>query len=965
MYTAIIIVLLAIAFLIFFNGIKSKSAVKIIAGILFGILSLLFFGFMDFWGEYLWFEAVGYPQRFWTLISVRSASLLGGFILGALVVQLLTFSLKENRRIPKKIAVATGGLISCVWGYINWEIILKFWYGVSTGVEDPLLNIDTGFYLFTLPFITNLHFLFLILIVLSLILVVFAQFFQVYDNKHILFRMPGGDVHAKRLSLFNLYLIIGLLFIFLGLGKWIDRYHLLYSDWGVVAGAGWTDANIRMPALTIVSIITVAIGFLILIPKVREKFEGLFNRVGVKMERNHPFYAGYMLLFVLLIWFIALTAIPAGFQYLLVSPNEITYERPYIENNIKFTRIGFGLHNVIEEEFPVSETFTRETVAEYPAIFSNIRLWDWRALDDVYKQFQEIRLYYEFDDVDIDRYIINDTMRQVMVSAREMKQSNLPQQSRTFVNQRFKYTHGFGITLTNVNQFTPNGLPELLIRDIPPVTTVPELQVDQPRIYYGELTDEHVIVNTEEAEFDYPQGEGNAYNTYDGKGGVQLSNIWRRFLFGYKFDGTRLFFSSYPNDESRIMFHRQIHERIKNIAPFLQFDEDPYIVLAEGKLYWIIDAYTTSSSYPYSEPFSATERIEFIEGEVKKTMTRTVDPHFKGINYIRNSVKVVVDAYHGSVDYYIFEEDDPLIRVWDRIFPGLFKTKDQMPEALMDHIRYPVDMLLIQGLVYAKYHMTDPTVFYNQEDLWIRATEKYYDDVQPVEPYYVIWELPGSDEPQFVLMMPFTPKNRQVMIGWIAGMSDPENYGKFLAYKFPKDKRVLGPQQVETKIDQDRFLSGQLTLWDQRGSNVIRGNVLAIPVGNTLIYVEPIYLQAQTAAYPELRLVVVMHNDKLSYAETFDEALAGIFGEGSRTMDGATAIPLQEDEAEAEIAEPEQPVRMSGSQQQLIQRANDAYNNYVRYTGEQRFKEAAEALEQLRRTLEQLAEGNAVVDSVR
>jgi uncharacterized membrane protein (UPF0182 family) len=410
-------------------------------------------------------------------------------------------------------------------------------------------------------------------------------------------------------------------------------------------------------------------------------------------------------------------------------------------------------------------------------------------------------------------------------------------------------------------------------------------------------------------------------------------------LFGWKFGGTRFFFSSYPQPDSRIMFHREILDRVQTLAPFLVFDRDPYVVLVKGKMYWIVDAYTRSSYFPYSAPFNSREVIEYREESRTRTLSREVGSHLDGVNYLRNSVKAVVDAFEGTVDFYVFEPDDPLIQVWGRIFPGLLKKKEEMPEELIAHVRYPADMLLVQGLSYAKYHMTDPAVFYNQEDLWVRATEKYYGSVQPVEPYYIMWKPPGEDRIQFILMIPFTPKNRQVLVGWIAGMCDPENYGRFLAYNFPKEKRVLGTQQVETKIDQDRFLSGQLTLWDQRGSNVIRGNVLAIPIEKTILYVEPIYLQAETAAYPELRLVVVMHNDVLSYAESFDKALEGLFGKPKK-----------------QVGPPGQAREQATSLQSLTQRANEAFENYLRYSGKKRFQEAARALKRLEESLQQLVE---------
>jgi uncharacterized membrane protein (UPF0182 family) len=466
--------------------------------------------------------------------------------------------------------------------------------------------------------------------------------------------------------------------------------------------------------------------------------------------------------------------------------------------------------------------------------------------------------------------------------------------------------------MNTVNEFTESGLPHLLIKDIPPVNEKPELSVSRPELYYGEKADSYVIVNSSEEEFDYPQGDNNRYVSYEGSGGVRISNFFRKFIYGYKFNSTKLLFSGYPTKDSRIMLNRNISRRVKLAAPFLQFDEDPYIVMIDGELLWFIDAYTTSSTYPYSEHMSKSQGLN---------------------NYIRNSVKAVVNPYNGKIDLYVYDEDDPVIKVWDRIYPGLLKPKSEMPASYREHVRYPADYLLIQGEVYAKYHMTDPEVFYNQEDLWVRATEKYYSNVQPVEPYYIMWESPGSNKPEFIIMLPYTPKNKQVLIGWIAGMSDPENYGDFIAYKFPKEERVIGPQQVETKIDQDSFLSGQLSLWDQRGSNVIRGNMLALPIDGTLLYVEPIYLQSETSAYPELRMVVTMHKDRLSYAQTLSEALEGLYEEDS------TAPALR---TKAAAGEPD------SRQLDLIRQADEAFNRYIEATGSGDFKTAGEALQNMR-----------------
>lgn len=783
---------------------------------------------------------------------------------------------------------------------------------------------------------------------LSLVIIgtAFTALFLKVSQEQFEIQLPQSDPTTQRKLYQTLYLGTAFFFFILAYGKYLNRFHLLYSTWGTVIGPGWTDVHIRLPAYTVVIILTLLAGLILLIPPLRNRLKNVWEK-RTTHQRSPVYVLGSAVAGTFLLWFIILTLIPGLFQWLRVEPNEITFEKPYIENNIQMTRRGFRLHVVEEREYPATEKFTPQMVQQNQNIFSNIRLWDWRALDAVYKQFQEIRLYYEFKDVDIDRYTFNNEYRQVMVSARELELSNLPLKSQTFVNKRFKYTHGNGITLTPVREFTADGLPNLLVKDIPPKSKYPELEVTTPQIYYGELTDSHVVANTREKELDYPSGEKNVYTRYQGKGGVVLKNIWRKFLFGWKFDGTRFFLSNYPTSQSRILFRREISERIKTLAPFLNFDDDPYIVLADGKLYWILDGYTTSSQYPYSEAFSSRETIEYKMGNQTRSLSTNVGEYLDGINYIRNSVKVVVDAYEGSVNFYVFDPKDPLIQVWDRIFPELFQKKSQMPPELLNHVRYPSDMLLVQGLVYAKYHMSDPTVFYNQEDLWIRATEKYYNQVQPVEPYYVMWELPGSDEPQFVLILPFTPKNRQVLIGWIAGMCDPQNYGRFLAYKFPKEKRMLGPQQVETKIDQDRFLSGQLTLWDQRGSNVIRGNVLAIPIEKTLIYVEPLYLQSETAAYPELRLVAVMHGDNLSYAETFDQALKGLFEKTAKELPTEKEVSIEK----------------KISSEKLIQKANQAFEDYLRFQGQKQFEKAAQALHRLQEALQKLSKRTSSSES--
>ena len=961
MYTLIFIILGGISIFFLYRGFQAEQQKKIWIGVILGLFTISLSGLMNFWGELLWFEAVGYGERFWIATLTQWGTALLSLLLGAGIVWLLSWNVGFQNRYIKRLGLAIGGFVGMVWGYANWETFLKFWFGVETGVTDPILGKDTGFYLFTLPFLDNLHSVLVSFAILAIAVALLSIYVNRSGRSTLEFVTPDHPSEVDNKLITAVFINTGVILLLMAAGLYLNRFELMYSSLGAVHGPGWTDDHIKLPAYSILIFLTAFAGIILILPGSRDRYLHWIMRKQFVPLTAFPVVALFMLPVVFAFWFIGLSAVPGLFQWLRVEPNEITFEKPYIAHNIEFTRRGFKLHDVEEREFPASDVFTRQMVDNNSEIFNNIRLWDWRALDAVYKQFQEIRLYYEFRDVDIDRYMIDGEYRQVMVSAREMEPNNLPDQSQTFVNKRFKYTHGYGITLTTVNEFTPQGLPNLLVKNIPPESTIESLEVERPEIYYGELTDSHVIVNTEEQEFDYPQGEQNVYVRYEGTGGVEISNFFRKFIFGYLFDGTRLLFSTYPTDESRIMFHRQISERINTLAPFLQFESDPYVVMVDGHLKWIVDAYTTSSDYPYSEPFSGQESIEYQEGENRRLLVTRLDQQLSGVNYIRNSVKVVVDAYNGDVDFYVFDEEDPLIQVWQKIFPDVFQPSSAMPEGLLDHIRYPEQMLLTQGLVYAKYHMTDPEVFYNQEDLWIRATEKYYNQVQPVQPYYIMWQLPDSEDLQFSLILPFTPKNRQVLIGWIAGLCDPVNYGRFIAYQFPKEKRVLGPQQVETKIDQDSYLSSQLTLWDQRGSNVIRGNVLAIPVEETIIYVEPIYLQSETAAYPELRLVVVMHNDNLSYADNFEDALQGIFGDAvAQQPESAISGMLAETEAMQQPAQDE--VDDAALQNQtLIQQANQAFEQYLESTGQKDFDTAADQLQRLQNLLRQLSEQEEVV----
>jgi uncharacterized membrane protein (UPF0182 family) len=930
-YLLILLSLLALGGWILRSGFARRSRSRVTAGVLVIAASLLFFSLLWFWGEMFWFEAAGYAPRFWRMVAARVGTVtlfatVAGAVAGLLGGPLLGITRRKIRRGVQFAGGVTGALV----GLGSWDEFLLFLNRVETGVNEPVLGLDTGFYLFVLPLLNRA---FALLVIVTLAAVGAAVLAVIIPQQESVIQLRGQTM-AMRLGLFARPLRRASLplAVVAALGMLLARYHLLYSEWGVVAGPGWTDVNVRLPAYAFVAFVTLVLGATPLVPGLESRLGRVLGWKGQGLELA-PFATAWLAIFA--VWILALVLVSNLVQYLVVEPNEISFEKPYIAHNIDFTRRGFRLHEVEERQFPAAEELTREVVRDGQHLLSEVRLWDVRALDAVYRQFQEIRLYYAFHDVDIDRYTLGDRYRQVMVSARELDQRNLPAQSQTFVNQRFKYTHGYGLTLATVSDFTSEGLPNLLVKDIPPRTEIPDLRVERPQIYYGELTHDPAIVNSREPEFDHPSGDDNVYTVYSGSGGVRLENLWRKFVLGWRFDGTQFFFSTYMTPETRVLFHRRVQDRVAILAPFLEFDEDPYIVVENGRLYWILDAYTTSTYYPYSEPFAGQEQVEYGPAEQRERWVGRVTSSLRGANYVRNSAKIIVDAYDGTTTIYAFDSEDPILRAWRGAFPGLFRDAAEMPAGLRNHVRYPDGFLLVQGLVYAKYHMADPEVFYNQEDLWVRATEKYYSRVQPVEPYYVMWQLPGSERAEFVAMLPFTPKNRQVMIGWIAGMCDEDNYGRFLAYKFPKEKRVLGPQQVETKIDQDRFLSGQLTLWDQRGSSVIRGNVIAIPIGDTLLYVEPIYLRAETAAYPELRLVVVMHGDNLSYAETFEAALEGLFAAAS---DEATPAQAQRTHAPASLRE-------------QARSANEVFERYVRLQGEGRFSAAGREPEHLRALL--------------
>ncbi|WP_455381430.1 UPF0182 family membrane protein [Salinispira pacifica] len=838
-----------------------------------------------------WFQSVGYSTRFWTVF----VTVIGLFFAGAAITFLLYFPVLRYgfakvapaavTFVPLGIALIAA-VIMGVWSAGMWEPYLLVSNMPAGSVFDPVFGQSISFYLFGLPFYAALlgwlGFLVGMLLVLLLLLVIYRVKAGV-DSIHQGEAPSRAGVASLRMPLL---LSLAAVFVILAVNSYFDIFRLLYSQSGVVTGAGWTDVHVRRWA-NVASIVLYGGTAMLLVAgafsatALRRIFAVRMEGSGIVISPKTLIVPGTLI--GALILFTAI--IPALFQSLVVSPNELALERPYIEHNIDFTRAAYNLGSgsVQERQYKVGRNVTKAVIDANQPTMNNIRLWDWRALRDNLRQQQEIRLYYSFPDVDVDRYTINGNYEQVMLSVRELDKASLAPKSQTWVSRHLIYTHGYGLVMTPVHAFGSEGTPKLLIKDIPPQVNAAGLNVTRPEIYYGELTNDHVYVNTTQKEFDYPSGAKNVYTTYKGKGGVPIGGLVRRFIFGWKYDGYQQIFSDYFTGKSRIMFHRNIEERARIIAPFLRFDQDPYPVLTKaGRVKYIIDAYTTSSRYPYSEIYRGTYG------------------RFGGVNYIRNSVKVVVDAYDGSIDFYVMDPNDIIIKTYRNIFPGLFKPFSDMPEDLKHHIRYPVGLMTVQADVYGTYHMTDVDTFYQREDVWQFATERYRQNFQVVEPYYAMVHFPSAEGGrndsgvEFSLILPFTPKNKNVMNAWMAGRSDLPDYGKLTVFPIPKGIEVLGPRQIEARIDQNTEMSRALSLWSQRGSQVIRGNMLAIPLfsGQTLyiMFVEPVFLEAEGASLPEIKRIVLADQERVVWSDEFDKSTEALLG---RNVQAATVAAVQ------------------------------------------------------------------------
>ncbi|MGC1434907.1 MAG: UPF0182 family protein [Terriglobales bacterium] len=907
----------------------------VLAGILFAARTTL-----SYYVDVLWFESLGYGGVFWKTLSLQWGVFVAFAAATFLVLYGSFLALKRAHlpdlpsghtifigqqpvRLPvepvlRLIALGVSLVIAAVTGagmMVEWPTLALFWYAPeSTGVVDPIFGKPLNFFLFTLPAWQLIASWLLTLAVITCALAVLFIFIS-----------GGASVLARRRSFVTLpwrgfSITFAFLLLILAMLAYLGRFERLFEDHTIFGGVSYTDAHVTLTGMLVVCVALV-LGAVIA------------SVNAVSMQRGR--------------WLVA-AIVPAAVCYFgvqiigwyvssfIVKPNELVREQPYIAHNIELTRQAYGLDRVLQREFPAETTVEAADPANNQATLQNIRLWDWHALQDTLRQIQEIRTYYDFPDIDIDRYEIEGTTREVMLATRELNVDKLPESSRNWINEKLIYTHGYGITMNPVNGFTPEGLPTLILSNMPVQSTVRSLNVTRPEVYFGELTNTDVYVKTRQKEFNYPQGQTNNLNSYEGNGGILLGGFLRRIIIALdRGDLAKLPFSDDVTPDSRLLMRRNVRDRVATLAPFLTFDPDPYIVLDDdGRLSWMMDGFTSSDSYPYSSHFR-------LDGN--------------SINYMRNSVKVVIDAYDGTTTFYVFDPEDPIIAAYRRIFPTLFKDAATMPPGLRKHVRYPELLLKLQAEVYGLYHMTDPEAFYNREDLWTVATEVGMSDTgeqrtQTMEPNFVLMKLPDESGMEFVEILPFTPANRNNLIGWIAGRSDGAHYGTSVVYNFPKTKLVDGPLQIEARIDQNAQLSGQLTLWNQQGSHVRRGALLVIPTGKALLYAEPIYLQAERSPMPELRLVVLAVQDRLAYGPTFESAMAALFGGAASSLSAAAAPAEAVRHTPPSAASPQPATDLNA----LIAQAAKDLADYQRLTAEGKLGEAGQKLEELKRTIEKL-----------
>ncbi len=897
----------------------------------------------------LWFGSLGYADVYWYIFKLKVGLFLAYTILTIVILRTALWLLErafaehvlEQRTIvvnnqsvqfsPARFVRPVSWIIACVLGVFyglgmrgQWQTYARYFNRVESPLPDPIFGKPLGFYLFKLPFyddisswLTAIAFVVLCAALLYAALIVPQKF------------LKAGKQDAIGTAFAAVSLALAAFLVLLGWRTYLSRFAYLWRDHQSFSGVTFTEANYLLPALTLVSVALLLAAAIAVI--------NAFTKKGLRL-----LLAGVAI--PVAVYIVGVVIVPAYVTSFIVKPNELGRETPYIEHNIQWTRRAFGLEQVELRAFEAENSVEALDLPNNRQTLDNIRLWDWRALQDTLKQIQAIRTYYDFPDVDVDRYQVGGEMRQMMTAAREIKVSALPEQSRNWVNEKLIYTHGYGLTMNTANGFTPEGMPQFIVSNMPIESRAPEIKITRPQIYFGQETNTEVYVKTKQAEFDFPQGEQTIFTSYEGTGGIQLGSGLRRLLLAWALgDLSKLPFSDDVTAESRVLINREIRKMVNGLAPFLIYDNDPYIVVSnDGRLFWIIDAFTASETYPYSRHH------------------RTGN---QNVNYIRNSAKVVVDAYNGSVQYYVFDTTDPLMLSYRAAFPSLFKDEASMPADLRAHVRYPETLIKVQGEVYGLYHTQNPKVFFQREDVWSVAQHVSVDDQKqkqsrPLDPYYLLMKLPGeSVSSEFVIILPFTPANRNNMIGWMAGRCDGDNYGKLIVYNFPESRLIEGPVQIEARIDQNAQLSAQFSLWNQQGSRVLRGHLLVIPVGRSLLYVEPVYLQAERSPMPELRLVVLAIQERIGYGPTFNDAMMNLFGDA-----GKVPVPLAspapggspETPAKPGEAKPQPTPVPAATVMQLVNRAIQEFEDYQRLTSEGKLGEAGQKLEQHKRTLEEL-----------
>lgn len=934
---------------------RPKKGLSFVVMVIVVILVLLI-GCAGFLTNWMWFDSLGYEKVFWTKFLSQLEIGVPVFLVAMLLVRIYLKSLKkhyfieiESHEIPDEkrlnkiswgMSVVFGLLVGLTAGASTWMDFRQFANATSFGLKDPLFHLDISFYVFKLSFLTKANNIVLGIVVgvVIITLLYYGILMMVRtpdmfewepekpedpetsgENAIPFTRKSRKKPSEKRtLDLNNSNMsqllhiasgkltLLGIIFyVMVAMDFLMRQFDLLHVHTGAVYGAGFTDVNVKLWVYRLIMALSI-VGAVTLCHHMHRKEPKKLVRIPIAIVA------------VGLLGGVVSFAV----QNLLVSPDEINKESKYLERNISFTRHAYGLDNIKVEEFPAEQNLNRQAIRDNSQTITNIRINDYEPVQDFYNQTQSIRQYYDFNDVDIDRYNINGEQTQTYLAAREINESKI---SSTWINRHLKYTHGYGAAVSRVDAVTASGQPDIIVKNIPPESEAKDIEITRPEIYFGELTNDYVIVNTDEQEFDYPNGNENSYSMYKGKAGIKL-NLLNRILFSVREGSMKLLVSSNVNSDSRIIINRNIKDRVEKLMPYLSYEKDPYMTVVNGKLYWIVDAYTTSSYYPYSEPYS---------GEVGST------------NYIRNSVKVVVDAYNGDTTFYVVDEDDPVARTYQKIYPTLFKDGKDMPEGIRKHIRYPNSLLKIQAGVYTKYHMDQVKVFYQDEDLWDIAHQIYGTEEKEMNPSYFIFELPDEKKAEFINMIPFTPKSKQNMTAIMMARNDGNRYGQLLVYKFPKNKTVYGPMQIEAQIDQNTEISKEFSLWNSSGSKYRRGDLFVIPINHSIMYVEPVYLEASNQAIPEMKRVIVAYGDKIAYESTLEDALADLFGE-------------DENSGQSQSASASSGKKNSGKSntKELIQKANEAYENAVNAQKSGNWKKYGDYLDELEKYLNQLEDQN-------